>query len=136
MAGKRLYRTEAEAVTALRDMGEYTVDVTGDACVGDEVAFARATFTGSYRKPKFAGYEVVRGTIVRDSYGAKKQQHTFTIETDDGQLLIKGRNLYSVLTLAKPRDERERRAALAEKHERGEAARSAREQCREAERPW
>lgn len=131
MATGYLYQTEDEAVEALRALPGFTEDVTGDACIGDEVAFARATFSGSYRRPRFAGYEIVCGTIIRDSYGSKMQQHTFTIETDGGEVRIKGRNLYSVLTLAKPRDEWERRAALAEKHRRGDAARSARERRRE-----
>lgn len=124
-----------EALDALRKLGEYAWDVTGDACSGDEVAFARPVFAGSYRRPKFAGCEIVMGRIVRDSYGAEKQQHAFTIERADGSTMrIKGRNLYGIKTLAKPRPEEERREALADKHRRGEEARAARDARRESDR--
>lgn len=33
----------------------YSIRCTGDACVGDRVAFDRATFSGSFRNAKFAG---------------------------------------------------------------------------------
>lgn len=36
---------------------EYSVRCTGDAVVGDEVRFERATFTGSFRNAKFSGFE-------------------------------------------------------------------------------
>jgi len=55
------------------------IDCTGDACVGDYVFFEKAVFTGSYRKPKFSHLKKEEGLIIKDSYGAKKQQHTFTI---------------------------------------------------------
>lgn len=59
--------------------------------VGDSVRFERAVFTGSYRKPVFAGFELMTGKIVFDSYGSEKQQHTFTLRLDDGKkMLIKG----------------------------------------------
>lgn len=119
---------------------EYSIRCTGDACVGDEVRFERATFTGGsfgrFRsKPKFAGFETVTGKIVRDSYGADKQQHTFTIEHSDGSTLrIKGRNLYANGTWRKPwADERERHAVLNEKHTRGDRARADREARKAAE---
>lgn len=32
---------------------EYPVDITGDACEGDEVVFLRAVFGGSKKNPKF-----------------------------------------------------------------------------------
>ena len=105
----------------------YTDDVTGDACKGDKILFARAKFTGSRKRPKFAGIEVVSGKIVNDSYGQSKQQHTFTIQTKGGEkLLIKGRNLYSIATFSKPRGD-ERQIQLTEKHQRGELARSQRQ---------
>ncbi len=101
----------------------YTRDVTGDACQGDKVMFARAVFTGSRRKPRFAGIEIVTGEIVNDSYGQGKQQHTFTIKTGSEKMLIKGRNLYRIATFAKPREEQARAVALNDKHTRGEQAR-------------
>lgn len=36
---------------------QHTINLSGDAVVGDEVCFERATFSGSYRSPKFAGFE-------------------------------------------------------------------------------
>lgn len=101
---------------------------TGDAVVGDQVAFERATFCGSLTRPKFAGFEMVTGTIVADSYGAAKQQHTFTIQRPDGsKTLIKGRNLYANgLYRAAWADETQRRHAADEKHARGDNARAAR----------
>ena len=38
--------------------------------------------------------EVIKGTVINNSYGADKNQHTFTIQTDCGNVLVKGRNLY------------------------------------------
>ena len=38
--------------------------------------------------------EIVSGTVVKSSYGGAKNQHTFTIETSLGKVLVKGRNLY------------------------------------------
>lgn len=108
---------------------EYTINATGDACVGDEVAFERAVFAGSFRRPKFVGTKLVVGKIIADSYGSRKQQHTFTILLQDGRkTFIKGRNLYANGLYRKPwADEGARRAALEEKHERGAAAREARQ---------
>ncbi|MEW6314647.1 MAG: hypothetical protein AB1513_11510 [Pseudomonadota bacterium] len=107
---------------------EYTINCTGDAVVGDEVRFERATFSGSFRNAKFAGFEMITGKIIRDSYGRDKQQHTFTIAlTGGGELRIKGRNLYANGTFRKPwADESIRRQAADEKHARGDAARAAR----------
>ncbi len=34
----------------------YLINCTGDACVGDEIAFERAIFGGSFRSPKFIGF--------------------------------------------------------------------------------
>lgn len=108
---------------------DYPIKATGDCCVGDNVRFQRAVFTGSYRKPKFSHFENVCGKIVADSYGADKQQHTFTLLLVDGRKIrIKGRNLYRNGVWREPwESEAERRAALAEKHKRGERAREARD---------
>ncbi len=108
---------------------EYSIDCTSDVVVGDEVRFSRATFTGSHRKPKFAGYELVTGKIIKDSYGKDKQQHTFTLDTGgEKPLRIKGRNVYREGTYRKPwEDESARKAATDEKHQRGGAAREERD---------
>jgi hypothetical protein len=107
----------------------HTICCTGDVCAGDHVAFERATFSGSFRNAKFAGFERVDGYVVNDSYGADKQQHTFTIRRADGSTLrIKGRNLYANGTWRQPwADESKRDSVLAEKHARGDAARAQRQ---------
>ena len=112
----------------------YTYNCTGDCVVGDAVCFSRAVFTGKYPRARFAGYELVIGKIIRDSYGEKRQQHTFTIELEDGSTTrIKGRNLYANGTYRKPwEDESQRGVAVEEKHERGNVARAAREQRRQS----
>jgi hypothetical protein len=108
---------------------EYTINATGDACVGDEVAFERAVFAGSFRRPKFVGTKLVVGKIIADSYGREKQQHTFTLLLPDGEKTrIMGRNLYANGLYRKPwPNEKDRWAVLQEKHERGAAAREARQ---------
>lgn len=108
----------------------YSIRCTGDVCVGDHVAFDRATFTGSFRNARFAGFERVEGEIVRDSYGRDKQQHTFTLRLADGkEMHVKGRVMYREGTYRRPwADEAKRRAVLDEKHRRGDAARAARDE--------
>lgn len=113
----------------------HTIDCTGDAVVGDEICFERATYTGSYPNSKFAGMETIAGKIVKDSYGAEKQQHTFTIELEGGaRIRVKGRNVYRNGVHRKPwPNEADRGKALDEKHERGSRARKARDMRRETE---
>ena len=108
----------------------YTINVTGDAVTGDEVSFERATFSGSFRNAKFAGFERVSGRIIKDSYGADRQQHTFTLALPDGSTLrIKGRNLYANGVWRKAwADESARKPVLDEKHARGDRARRARDE--------
>jgi hypothetical protein len=106
----------------------YCIECTGDVVTGDEVSFDQATFSGSRKRPKFDGFRRVAGKIVSESYGDKKQQHTFTAElVGGGRLLIKGRNLYANGCFRKPwADENLRYAVADEKHTRGDAARAAR----------
>jgi len=108
----------------------YNINCTGDAVVGDEVRFERATFSGSFRNAKFAGFEKVTGKIIRDNYGKDRQQHTFTLALEGGgELRIKGRNLYAEGVYRKQwADESLRHAAAAEKHQRGDTARADRDQ--------
>lgn len=97
---------------------------------GDEIRFERAVFTGHFKRAKFSHFELITGKVVAESYGAEKQQHTFTILLDNGYILrIKGRNLYKNGVWMKPRTDIEERCnAVREKHERGEIARAVREQ--------
>jgi hypothetical protein len=104
---------------------KYSIDCTGDCVVGDIVMFERAIFEGSWRRPIFVENETIHAEIIKDSYGADRQQHTFTLKTAGGRTFrIKGRNLYRNGTrrMAWP-DESKRRLALDEKHARGDAAR-------------
>ena len=107
----------------------YSVIATGDCVVGDEVSFERAIFSGSFRNAKFAGFELIQGKIINDSYGRDKQQHTFTIELlDQSKMSIKGRNLYGNGTYRKAWPNEDQRGLVAdEKHARGAKARAARE---------
>ncbi len=98
-------------------------DCDSNVCTGDMVFFARPVFTGSFRNAKLAGYEYIEARVISDSYGRKKQQHTFTLQRPDGErLLIKGRNLYGIFVLRQARDQKLRELALDEKYERSEEA--------------
>ncbi|VVB18268.1 unnamed protein product [Arabis nemorensis] len=83
---------------------------------------------------KIVGRRTVAGQVVKESYGTAKQQHTFTIEVlwCEGiqklpplyPLLVKGRNLYRLMTLRQRWvNEEDRVKVLSEKHGRGAAAR-------------
>jgi|TARA_Y100000310_G_C20642164_1_gene794596 hypothetical protein len=115
---------------------------TGDVCVGDEIIFTETVFAGSHRKPRYAGERTIEAIVVRDSYGAAKQQHTFSLDVvaSSGYQPIpagkairrKGRNVYRNGCCRKPwADSTARRASLDDKHDRGAAARNARETRRE-----
>lgn len=109
----------------------YTIDCTGNCCVGDEVSFERAFFTGKYPKSKFSHMERIHGLILKESYGVQKQQHTFTILDKDinNKFRIKGRNLYKNRVLRKMWDDEDKRdIVLKEKYTRGREARETREE--------
>lgn len=103
---------------------------TEDVVKGDYIRFERATFTGSWRKPKFAGMETVEGLVVNESYGFKKQQHTFTLSNGVGEkMCIKGRNVYRNGCLRLVWVDEDKRSKVAEeKHERGDKARKERQE--------
>ena len=106
----------------------YIIDCTGAAVVGDEVKFERAVFTGTYPNAKFSHEETIEAVVISESYGEKKQQHTFTLLLPNGEKTrIKGRNLYRNGVFRKPWfDESKRVEVLQEKHNRGDAARTER----------
>lgn len=89
------------------------------------------------RSGNILGKRTIAGRITKESYGAAKQQHTFTVEVFWSKgikklaplfpLLVKGRNLYKMRTYRQRwKDESERLVVLAEKHKRGAAAREVR----------
>ncbi|GLU22494.1 hypothetical protein SLE2022_385650 [Rubroshorea leprosula] len=124
-------------------VSSFVLNCKGDACTGDVVMFEQnvyETFNIASRSASGppCGTRTVAGRIIKESYGAAKQQHTFTIEVlwSKGEkplpplhpLLIKGRNLYRLKTLRQRwEDEGKRQKILMEKHSRGSIARSDRE---------
>ncbi|XP_059299552.1 zinc finger CCCH domain-containing protein 62-like [Lycium ferocissimum] len=118
----------------------FVLNCKGDACTGDVVTFEQNVYEMFNIASRSAtgppcGTRIVAGRIVKESYGAKKQQHTFTVEVlwSKGEkplpplhpLLIKGRNLYRLKTYRQKWDnEAERQKILSEKHARGFVARS------------
>jgi len=108
----------------------FLIDATGDVVVGDHIEFEKDIWSGSYWKPSHMGTELIQAKVIKDSYGDKKQQHTFTVVYDDtGEIKrIKGRNLYRYKVMREKWDDEEsRKIALNEKHKRGNKARLKRE---------
>jgi len=124
----------------IKGIRDYTIKCTGDVAQGDEILFTEMVWGGSHRRPEALGERRIAALVVKDSYGAGKQQHTFTllVRGSDGLDRIrrgttirrKGRNVYRHGTLRKERDRQERQDALDEKHQRGATARIAREERR------
>ncbi|KAK4780975.1 hypothetical protein SAY87_017081 [Trapa incisa] len=122
-------------------VSSFVMNCKGDACTGDVVMFEQNVydqFNLASRRGPPTGRRIIVGRIIKESYGAAKQQHTFTIEVlwSKGDnplpplhpLLVKGRNLYRFNTMRqKWQDEAKRQNILTEKHCRGSLARSDRE---------
>lgn len=126
-------------------MDDYTIDCTGDVVAGDTVLFVEAVWRNYKpgRKARKLGERQVAALVIRDNYGASKQQHTFTLRVlasngymplEPGtQILRKGRNIYRNRVMRKPwPDESARLHALREKHMRGTVARQDRQARRQA----
>nr|XP_048334956.1 zinc finger CCCH domain-containing protein 62 isoform X2 [Ziziphus jujuba var. spinosa] len=125
---------------ALYPRQSFFINCTGDVCKGDVVLFTQKVyekFDKVTRHGRVLGKRIVAGRVVKESYGANKQQHTFTVEVLWSKgfkklpplfpLLVKGRNLYKLKTFRQRWDnEEERLKVLAEKHKRGFEARLAR----------
>ncbi|KAJ4964892.1 hypothetical protein NE237_016741 [Protea cynaroides] len=115
----------------------FFITCTGDVCRGDVVLFTQrvyARYDKVTRNGNVLGKRTIAGKVVKESYGAAKQQHTFTVEILWSKgfkslpplfpLLVKGRNLYRLKTFRQQwDDEEERSRVLTEKHRRGAAAR-------------
>ena len=106
-----------------------------DLIVGAKIKFTESVFGGSWKSPYFLGSRTITGTILKESYGAKRGQHTFTIlvhsaegyDADEvierGKIRRKGRNVYDDCELLELPDNFEELAD--EKHERAKAAKEA-----------
>jgi (S)-2-hydroxy-acid oxidase len=116
---------------------DFTMDCTGDVVVGDTICYTESVWGGSYQDPKNLGERTIIAEIIKDSYGEKKQQHTFTFTVINswGHNALKkglttrrkGRNIYKNGTKRLPWACRDARTlALNEKHARGSQARAAR----------
>ncbi|KAK7406576.1 hypothetical protein VNO78_08204 [Psophocarpus tetragonolobus] len=137
---KEHWRLKDGSGYTLYPKSSFTVNCTGDVCMGDVVLFRQKVyekFDKVTRHGKNLGNRTVAGRIVKESYGAAKQQHTFTVEVfwSSGvrklpplsPLLVKGRNLYKQKTYRQRwKNEADRIEVLREKHKRGAAARSKR----------
>lgn len=123
------------------------IDCTGDVVQHDVIRFDEIVWGGSYRKPKKMGYRKIVAEVLRDSYGEKKQQHTFTLKVikcvvsnqyyniDIGkEIRRKGRNVYRYGTERKMWDNEDLRNYYKnEKYQRGDRAREIRDKRKERE---
>ncbi|CAL9770972.1 unnamed protein product [Musa acuminata subsp. burmannicoides] len=135
------YRLKDGNGEKLYPRSSFVINCTGDVCKGDVVLFRQRVydkFDKVSRTANIIGKRIIAGRVVKESYGAAKQQHTFTVEVVwcKGKnalpplfpLLVKGRNLYRLKTFRQRwSNELERSKVLAEKHQRGAAARRIRE---------
>lgn len=80
---------------------------------GDLIVFKESVFGGNYRNPVYEGERTIKAKVLKESYGKKRGQHTFTLKVIDvsgtraneilGRETIrrKGRNLYKECYLIK-----------------------------------
>ncbi|KAE7999583.1 hypothetical protein FH972_003994 [Carpinus fangiana] len=134
---KEHWRIKDGSGEAFYPRSTFVNNCTGDVCKGDVVLFTQKVyerFNKVTRHGTSHGKRTVAGRVVKESYGAAKQQHTFTVEVlwSKGSnrlpplfpLLVKGRNLYRLRTFRQRwSNESGRVKVLAEKHKRGTAAR-------------
>ena len=103
-----------------------------DLDIGSKIKFTEGVFGGSWKNPYYLGSRTITGTILKESYGAKRGQHTFSIQVHDaegydakevierGKIRRKGRNVYDDCELLQLPDDYQ--ALADEKHERATAA--------------
>ena len=111
-----------------------TTKNTRSIVVGDRIKWTETVWGGSHRRPHALGERTLVAVVLRESYGAKTGQHTFTLEVCGGRGLEvpksgakirrKGRNLYrddhmEILDRADDCVDR-----MDEKHERGAHAKA------------
>ena len=123
---------------------DFNIDSTGDVVVGDIIEFTEKVWGGSFKNPYELGKRIIIAKVIKDSYGKKKQQHTFTIEIikssgynslEEGiKTTRKGRNIYRFGTKRLLwKNENNREDVASEKHKRGQSARQKRAVRREYE---
>jgi hypothetical protein len=94
----------------------YKLNVTGDACTGDEIAFMVMNYAKVGNKVFAAGFSVLEGTVVRDDYTPR---HVFVIALADGKRIsLYAQTMYRFGTYAKYRSLENRIPFLEEKHDR------------------
>jgi len=119
------------------DKSKFTIDCTGDVVVGDTILFTETVWRGNYKSPINEGERTIIAEVVKDSYGEKKQQHTFSLKVISScdfkplrrKIIIrrKGRNVYRNRTMRLLWEcKKARTFALNEKHSRGNQARALR----------
>ncbi len=114
---------------------------TNDIVTGDYLRWTEPVWSGysRYGKSRKIGERIIWARVVSDSYGADKQQHTFTLLVDKAEgfdppqpgdkIRRKGRNLYrGDPHCGKWVGEGTREDARNEKHTRGNLARTARDE--------
>ena len=76
---------------------------TNSVVQNDIIIFDKSFFTGSIKKPKFSHRATIKALVLSESYGVKKQQHTFRLRVIEcssndykkgDEIHIKGRNIY------------------------------------------
>lgn len=110
-------------------MDEYKINADNDIVVGDIIKFSRSVFEGSWKNARYVGEVIIEAEVLKDSYGQKTGQHTFTLRRlDNGQTFrIMGRNLYAGRPMRKQWEDEAARDRVAElKYMRGDAAKMAR----------
>lgn len=135
----------------IQDVSDFSIPCTGDVVAGDTIQWTEAVFDGAAvrgrfgrARARFLGERTVTADVLRDSYGADRQQHTFTLRVlacegvqpiaPGTQTTRKGRTIYRNGTRRRPwEDESARVAAAAEKHARGDDARAIRDARRAGE---
>lgn len=99
-----------------------------DLTTNCKIEFTESVFIGNYPKAKFSHERTITGKVIKESYGSKTGQHTFTIlvETCDDNsyyqgetIRRKGRNVYrKCRVLEYPKNHQE---LADEKHERAKS---------------
>ena len=103
-----------------------------DIVTGTKIKFTEGVFGGSWKNPYFRGSRTITGVVLKESYGAKRGQHSFTIQVHDAEgidadeVLSKakirrmGRNVYADCEILERTEDHDSLAK--EKHARGQAA--------------